>query len=162
MTRTAISPRLATRIFLNIMSEQCRRERPARARSARNSSLIVARHHSAGRLALAFCRQSPRLLVLAARRAGCPPDSRRDAGATLFVQKYESLFCFRRGFRELKLPTSYLLGMVIPLAPGCFSALIFLVVMVLSTHSSAVFRSAARAAGSSHSRSPFSRYSRFR
>src|ERR1035441_3704248 len=47
-------------------------------------------------------------------------------------------------------------------APGCFSAFAFLVAMVLSTHSSAVFRSAARAAGSSHWISARSRYTRVR
>src|SRR5438270_6786325 len=42
------------------------------------------------------------------------------------------------------------LTIVIPPAPGCFSALAFLTASVFSTHSSAVFKSAAPAAGLSH------------
>src|SRR5271157_67520 len=58
----------------------------------------------------------------------------------------------------------YLAGVSVVTTPEgpAFSALAFLVAMVLSTQSSADFRSALRASGLSHSRSARSRYIRFR
>src|SRR5450755_4602512 len=59
---------------------------------------------------------------------------------------------------------AYLAGVsvvTIPEGPA-FSALAFLVAMVLSTQSSADFRSALRASGLSHSKSARSRYIKFR
>src|SRR6266576_6742357 len=74
----------------------------------------------------------------------------------------KSLFRFGKRLFLLWEKKPYLFcSMVIPVLLGCFSALAFLTAIVLSTHSSAVFRSAARAAGSSHCKSARSRYNRF-
>src|SRR5271165_6234534 len=58
----------------------------------------------------------------------------------------------------------YLAGVSVVTTPEgpAFSALAFLVAMVLSTQSSADFRSALRASGLSHSKSARSRYIKFR
>ncbi len=71
--------------------------------------------------------------------------------------------CGRGEGRSIGIAVSYWVVSVVTMPDGpAFSALAFLVAMVLSTQSSAAFRSALRASGLSHSYSARWRYSRFR
>src|SRR5664279_384650 len=83
------------------------------------------------------------------------------------ARKENALLFAGRAFNRLN-PVSYgyayfagVSVVTIPVGPA-FSALAFLVAMVLSTQSSADFRSALRASGLSHSKSARSRYIKFR
>src|ERR1019366_10820814 len=127
MMRTAISPRLAIRIFLNILVE-------------RNAALIL-----------------PVGTGVCLRQISCGWDFlRRGSGGGGAELRWA-------GTGEDARPSmSIYLFWSMTMAPaGCFSALAFLVAMVLSTHSSAAFRSAERAAGSLHWILARSRYIRF-